>query len=188
MNVAVLAQFGAVLGVTFAARIWAKWRVSARQGKALTTPLVDAVLLESVFAPRAKDGDDADLLAEMRDTFLHLNRQAYAEEFWGLHTQLAALYASLGSAQRSTMRRALVRLVIANDRWLQLVGAKTSAELGVTEAVNPLRALLEIGDTQRFSQDKQEYSKAETVDLRYRGELEKALAALTTEEDQTIVP
>lgn len=179
MNVAVLAQFGVVLGVTFAARIWSKWRVSTRQSKALTTPLVDAVLLESVFAPRAKDGDDANLLAEMRDTFLHLNRQAYAEEFWSLHTQLTALYGTLGPSQQFTMRRALVRLVIANDRWLQLVGAKTSAALGVTEAAPPLRALLEMGDTQRFNQDKQEYSKAESVDLRYRGELEKALATLT---------
>jgi hypothetical protein len=181
MNLVVLERFGAILGVIFAARIWAKWRVSARQAKALTTPLVDAVLLESVFAPRAQDGDDADLLTEMRDTFLHLNRQAYAEEFWGLHAQLASLYATLGPVQQSTMRRALVRLVTVNDRWLQLVGAQTSATLGVTEAVNPLRALLEMGDTQRFNPDKQEYSKSETVDLRYRSELEQALAMLTDE-------
>lgn len=181
MNVVALEQFAAVLGVAFAARVWAKWRVSVQQTKALTTPLVDSVLLESVFAPRAKDGDDADLLAEMRDTFLHLNRRAYVEEFWGLHLQLVALYATLGQLQQTTMRRALIRLVTVNDRWLQLVGAKASAELGVTEAVNPLRALLEIGDTQRFNQDKREYSKADAVDLRYRGELEKALAALTEE-------
>lgn len=181
MNVIALEQFGAALGLVFAARVWSKWRVSVRQRKSLTTPLVDAVLLESVFAPRPKDGDAPDLLAEMRDTFLHLNRQAYAEEFWGLHTQLVSLYEKLADPQRATMRRALVRLVIANDRWLQLVGAKTSAALGLTEAVNPLRALLEMGDSQRFNQDKQEYSKAETVDLRYRGELEKALATLTDE-------
>lgn len=182
MNVLAVEQFGTVLGIMFAARIWSKWRVSVHQRKALITPLVDAVLLESVFAPRAKDGDDPDLLAEMRDTFLHLNRQAYAEEFWGLHTQLIELYEKLGPAQQATMRRALVRLVIVNDRWLQLVGAKTSAALGVTEAINPLRALLEMGDTQRFSQDKQEYSQSETVDLRYRSELENALATLTEQQ------
>lgn len=179
MNVVGLEKFGVGLGVVFAARVWAKWRVSVRERKSFTTPLVDAVLLESVFAPRAKDGDDANLLAEMRDTFLHLNRQSYAEEFWGLHTQLVELYERLAAPQRATMRRALVRLVTANDRWLQLVGAKTSAALGVAEAVNPLRALLEMGDSQRFNQDKQEYSKAESVDLRYRRELEKALAVLT---------
>jgi len=184
MNVVGLEQFGAALGAVFAARIWSKWRVSVRQRQALTTPLVDAVLLESVFAPRPKDGDDADLLAEMRDTFLHLNRQAYAEEFWGLHTQLVALYETLPVPPCATMRRALVRLVTANDRWLQLVGAKTSAALGVTEAINPLRALLEMGDSQRFNRDKTEYTKGETVDLRYRDELEKALATLKTEKVQ----
>lgn len=176
MNLVGGERIAVVLSIFFGARLWAKWRTASSHQKALTTPLVDAVLLESVLAP--KPGDDADLLAEMRDTLLHLNRQAYAEEFWGLHTQLADLYRGLGDVPRATMRRALVRLVTANDRWLQLVGAKTAAELGVAEAAPPLRALLEMGDTQRFNQDKAEYSASETADLRYREELEKALAAL----------
>ncbi len=179
MNVLVLERAGVLLAVVFGTRVWAKWRVARREQAALTTPLVDPILLETVFAPRARDGDDADLLAEMRDTLLHLNRRAYAEEFWHLHTQLASLYGTLGDAPRATMRRALVRLVTANDRWLQLVGAKTAAELGLTEAVPPLTAILEMGDSQRFNREKVEYSAAEAADLRYRQELEQALTALT---------
>lgn len=178
MNVFLLERSGVVLAVVFAARAWAKWRVAGRERAALTTPLVDAALLEAVFAPRPTDGDDPDLLAELRDTFLHLNRRAYADEFWGLHVQIVALSEKVGETQRATLRRAVVRLLTANDRWLQLVGAKTAAELKVTEAIPPLRALLEIGDTQRFNCDKAEYSAAESADLRYREELEQALARL----------
>lgn len=178
MNAFVLERAGVVLAVVFGARVWAKWRVARRERSALTTPLVDAAMLEAVFAPRAKDGDDADLLAEMRDTFIHLNRRAYAEEFWSLHAQLVSLYETLAEAPRATMRRALVRLITANDRWLQLVGAKTAAELGVKEAVPPLIAVLETGDSQRFDQDKAEYSTSEAADVRYRQELEEALTAL----------
>ena len=87
-----------------------------------------------MFQPRPKDGDDGDLLAEMKDTFAHLNRQAWAEEFWGLHAQIATLSQTLGPVQNATLRRAVLRLVTANDCWLQLVGAKTAADLGITEA------------------------------------------------------
>ncbi len=140
------------LGVYFLARAVAKLQTLKRQRLALATPLVDAALLEAVFQPRPKDGDDANLLAEVRDTLAHLNRQAYAEEFWGLHAQIATLDASLAAPQRATLRRALLRLVTANDRWLQVVGAKTSADLGLTEAILPLRGLLETGvsDESRF--------------------------------------
>ena len=82
----------------FLARVWGKWRAAKREQAALTTPLVDAALLEATFAPRPRDGDDPDLLAEMRDTLAHLNRQAYAEEFWGLNAQLSALEKTLLSA------------------------------------------------------------------------------------------
>lgn len=179
MNAFVLERAGVVLAAVFGVRILAKWRIARRERAALTTPLVDVTLIEVVFAPRAKDGDDPNLLAELRDTFLHLNRRAYAEEFWGLHTQLAALYGTLDEAQRTSMRRAVVRLITANDRWLQLAGVKTAAELNVTEAIPPLRALLEMGDTQRFNQEKSEFSTSDAVDLRYRQELEQALMRLS---------
>jgi hypothetical protein len=178
MNLLVLERAGAILALTFGVRALSQWRVARRERAALTTPLVDRAILEATFAPRAKDGDDADLLAELRDTFLHLNRRAYAEEFWGLHTQIVSLSETLGDVPRATLRRAVVRLITANDRWLQLVGAKTAAELGVTEAVPPLIAILEMGDSQRFSPDKAEYSASETADLRFRQELEQALTVL----------
>ncbi len=179
MNLPMLERTGGLLLILFGSRVWAKWRVSRREQAALTTPLFDPVLLEAVFTPRPKDGDDANLLEEMRDTFRHLNRRAYAEEFWDLHRQLAALYGTLAETPKATMRRALLRLLLANDRWLQLVAAQTCAQLQMPEAVPPLRALLELGDSQRYSISKAEYTTADAADVRYRQELEQALATLT---------
>ncbi|MBV9848281.1 MAG: hypothetical protein JO250_01200 [Armatimonadetes bacterium] len=169
MNLPGLERAGGLLLILFGSRVWAKWRTARRERTALTTPLFDAVLLETVFVPRPQDGDDPDLLAEMRDTFRHLNRRAYAEEFWGLHTQLVALYEKLAEPQCATMRRALLRLLLVNDRWLQLVAAKACADLKMPEAVPLLRALLE-PDTS---------PPADAADVRYRQELEQALATLT---------
>ena len=179
MNAIWLERASLAVGAYFFARIVGKWRGTKRERLALTTPLFDATLLEAVFQPRPRDGDDPDLLAEVRDTLAHLNRQAYAEEFWGLDTQITALNEKLGPNQKATLRRALIRLLTANDRWLQLVAAKTSADLGLPEAVPPLRALLEMGDSQRFSVNKAEYSSADSVDLRFRTVLEESLATLT---------
>lgn len=176
-----LVRVGPILGALFVARIVGKWRGSKKQQAAMTTPLFDAALLEAVFHPRAKDGDDPALLAEVRDTLAHLNRQAWAEEFWGLHAQIAALDATLAPPQKATLRRVLLRLLTANDRWLQLVAAKTAADLGLAEAVPPLRAILEMGDSQKFSHSKAEYSSADAVDRRFRIVLEEALATLTME-------
>ena len=180
MNLPMLERTGGLLLILFGSRVWAKWRTVGRTRVEMTTPLFDAVLLETVFAPRAKDGDDPNLLEEMRDTFRHLNRRAYAEEFWSLHQQLVALDAKLAEPQRATLRRALLRLLLVNDRWLQLVAAKTSAELAMPEAVPPLRALLELGDSQRYTVSKAEYTSADAGDVRYRQELEQALATLTS--------
>ncbi len=179
MNGILLERSGIVVGLYFVAQFIGKWRGGKRSRAMLTTPLVDAALLEAVFHPRLKDGDDPDLLAEMRDTLAHLNRQAYAEEFFGLHQQITRLDQTLEPSQKATLRRVLVRLLTANDRWLQLVGAKTAADLGLNEAVPPLRALLEMGDTQRFSQSKAEYSAADMVNLRFRRVLEESLTTLT---------
>lgn len=172
MTIETLERTAAVLGIIFGARAWAGWRAAKRQKAALTTPLFDASLLEAALAPRVKDGDDANLLAELRDTFTHLNRRAYADEFWNLHTQIAALHSKLGPPQQSTLRRALVRLLLVNDRWLQLVAAQSCAALNIQEAAPPLKTLLET------DAGKGKDSKAEATDLRYRGELETALARL----------
>lgn len=153
-----------VLVPFFLARVWGKWRAAKREQAALTTPLVDAALLEATFAPRPRDGDDPDLLAEMRDTLAHLNRQAYAEEFWGLNAQLSALEKTLLPPQKATLRRAVLRLLVANDRWLQMVGAKTAVDLRLAEAVPPLTALLEM--------DRSE-------DARFRAVLEDSLLSLS---------
>ncbi len=177
MNPILFERGGVLLALLFGSRVWAQWRTARRSRVALTTPLVDTVVLEAVFAPRA--GDDPDLLAEMRDTLLHLNRQAYAEEFWGLHTQLSALYPTLKEAPQATMRRALIRLLTANDRWLQLVAARTCADLRLAEAVPPLRALLEIGMPPRFAPGETAPAQVGQIDTRYRAELENALAVLS---------
>ena len=179
MNALWLERSGIALSMYFLARTVGRLRGSKKQKIALQTPLVDAAILEAVFQPRPKDGDDADLLAELRDTLAHLNRQAWAEEFWGLHAQIAALSKTLGPAQNATLRRAILRLLTANDRWLQLVGAKTAADLGVAEAILPIQAILEMGDSQRFTQGKAEISDAEALDVRFRLVLQDSLATLT---------
>ena len=185
MNGVWLERGGIGVGIYFLARFVGKWRGGNTARAMLVTPLVDAALLEAVFHPRVKDGDDPDLLAEMRDTLAHLNRQTYAEEFWTLNAQLASLDKTLGPAQKATLRRALLRLLTANDRWLQLVGAKTAADLDLKEALPPLRGLLELGDTQRFSPSKAEYTAADAVDLRFRRVLEQSLETLMRESVKT---
>lgn len=179
MNALWLERSGLALSLYFLARMVGRYRGAKKQQQAMQTPLVDAAILEAVFHPRPKDGDDADLLAELRETFAHLNRQAWAEEFWGLHEQLAALSETLGPDQNATLRRAVLRLLTANDRWLQLVGAKTAADLGMAEAVPPIRAILEMGDSQRFTRSKAEVSDGDALDVRFRLVLQDALATLT---------
>src|SRR5580698_2631632 len=97
----------------FAIRLLARWRVDRRRHLALTIPLVDPALIESTLAPQP--GDDANLLAELRDTLAHLNRRAYAEEFWALDAQIAALDARLPKAARETLRRAVIRMLETSD-------------------------------------------------------------------------
>ena len=181
MNFVWLERGGIALSLYFLARTVGSYRGSKRQTLALQTPLVDAAILEAVFQPRPKDGDDADLLTELRDTFIHLNRQAWAEEFWGLHEQIASLAKTLGPVQNATLRRTVLRLLTANDRWLQVVGAKTAADLDILEAVPPIQAILEMGDSLRFTRSKAEVSDGDALDVRFRLVLEDALATLTGE-------
>jgi hypothetical protein len=143
MTTQTLINTGAFLAASYVVRLWARWRVERRKVIALTTPLVDAVLIETVFAARPTEGDDPDLLAEMRDTILHLNRQSYAEEFWGLHKQLSQLDDKLGPPQQATLRRAVTRLLETDDPWLQIVAAKTAADLRLATAVPRINELLD---------------------------------------------
>ncbi len=175
MNGIWLERSAVALTMYFLARTVGRFRGTKKQQAALRTPLVDAAVLEAVFHPRpqdsdAKNGDDADLLAELRDTFAHLNRQAWAEEFWGLHTQIAALSETLGPAQSATLRRAILRLLSSNDRWLQLVAAQTAADIKMAEAVPFLQALLTEADKQ-----------SDAADTYTRSVLENAMAALTAQ-------
>ncbi len=162
MNTDTLIRGGVAVSAIFLARIVGGWRGSRQKKAALTTPLFDAALLEAALQPRPRDGDDPVLLAELKATLTHLNRQAWASEFWDLHTQIAALDATLAPRPRATLRRAILRLLLMEDRWLQTVAAQTASDLDLTDAVRPLQARLALGGE----------------DPRFRAVLENALAHL----------
>jgi hypothetical protein len=164
ITVATLLRPAAVLTAYFLIRVVTKYRVAKRAQAALTTPLVDPVLLETTFA--ARPGEDANLLAELRDTLIHLNRQSYAEEFWGIDAQLTALDGKLPDASRPTLRSAMIRMLDSDDRWLQIVGAKGSAALKCTEAAERIRALTD------------EAAGTGTQNARFREELSAAMDKL----------
>jgi len=147
----------------FIIRVIAKYRVDRKRREALLTPLIDPVKFETLFVPR--EGEDANLVEELRDTIAHLNRQAYAEEFYGLDAQIAALDGNLPARARNTLRAVMIRLLETDERWLQLVAAKTCSRLNISDAVPRLEKLLE-GTTPEEGG-------------RYREELEKVTAELT---------
>ena len=155
---------GIALTLYFIALAVGRFRAGRRQQAALRMPLFDAAALEAVFHPRSQDSDDAALLTELREMFASVNRGADAEEFFALHTQIAALSQTLVPAQRASLRRAGLRLLTSNDHLLQCVGAQTAADLQIAEATAPLQALL--------SED--------ALDSRTRKVLEESLAALTS--------
>ena len=126
---------GLALAVYFAALAAGRFRAARKQKAALRTPLFDAAVLEAVFHPRLQDGDDAALLTNLREMFAALNRQADAEKFSHLHTQIAALSQTLAPPQAATLRRAVLRLAVSGDAALQSVGAQTAADLGLTDPV-----------------------------------------------------
>ena len=140
MNVDTVLRAGLIFAGFFGIRAIAQYRVDKRKRQTYVVPLIDPVKLEALFAPAA--GDDANMLAELRDTFIHLNRQAYAEEFYGLDVQITALDAGLPEPARQTMRRQMLRLLSSDDRWLQLVAAKVSGSLGIAEALPRLIDLI----------------------------------------------
>ena len=163
-----LAKTAGVIGGYFAIRIVAGWRVDKRKRVSMSTPLVDPILLETTFAPR--EGDDVNLLAEVRDTLAHLNRQAYAEEFWKVSDQIVALDETLPPPAKSTLRLALVRMLETDDRWLQIVAAKASGALKVSAASSRIDSLLtEIADSD------------DGIDARLRIVLTESMEALESE-------
>lgn len=169
------AKTAAVIGGYFVIRVISGFRVDKRKQASMRTPLIDPILLETTFAPRP--GEDANLLAELRDTLAHLNRQAYAEEFWNVSDHMAELDAKLPASARPTLRSALERMLETDSRWLQIVAAKACGALGAQEASAKLRELTEaIADSE------------DPVDLRLRGVLSDALAAIDVGVDGTASP
>lgn len=176
MNIASVERVSILLGCGFAIRAWATWRAQKRKRADFRERLVDGAVLEAVFNPRPKEKDDSDLLDEMRDTFSHLNRRAYAEEFWGITDQLVTLEGRLEEEQKGTMRRAVIRLITADDRWLQLIGARTAVRLHLKDAAGPLRTVVEGIPTSLAS-----LQPPTAADVRYKEELEDALRQLDPE-------
>jgi hypothetical protein len=142
------------------------------------TPLFDPYLLDTTLDPEARPQDDPAVLADLRSTLSHLNRQSFAQEFWDLAKQLEEYYAKLPERSRPTMRRALVRLLMVNDRWLQIVAAKTCAGLHLPEAVAPLRAILEIRRSEAFPMDDESRGAGESAEDQFMATIESSLAAL----------
>jgi hypothetical protein len=172
MNLVAFERTVLVLGSGFLLRTWFSWRTQQRKRKDFEARLVDGAVLEAAFTPQRGMDDDPDLLAEMRDTFAHLNRRAYAEEFWGITDQLVTLHENLDPPQRNTMERAVVRLISTKDRWLQLIGARTSVRLGLNEAIGSIQTLIKT-HTDAVSTDDET-----PADLRWREELEEAVRSL----------
>ena len=172
INYQTLIYVGGLVVITSVGRIWAKAKVSAREKKKHTTPLYDAVLLEIATTPVKGEDDDPDVLAEVRATLAHLNRQSFADEFWGLDKQLVPYYGRLPVKSRPTMRRALVRLLESGDHWLEVVAARTCANLTLREAVPVLTARLDAIAAE---------PGASTAQQRFHDELSKALDKLSAQ-------
>jgi hypothetical protein len=164
----------------FISRVWVKYKQDRKVRKDYDTQLFDDVLLANVFMPRKKDGDNVDVLAEVYQTLTHLNRQHFASEFWDLDKQLTKYYSGLPEQYRPTMRRALIRMVTVNDRWLQILAARTCAALSLREAILPLRGLIELGDTMQPGDRDKDYGRNDAASERFYQEIEQALSKLDT--------
>ena len=134
-----LERGGLALALYFAAAAAGRFRAEQKRRAASKIPLADAAVLEAVFHPRPADGDAPALLSSLRDCFAHVNNQASADKFLGLHTEIAAL----PLADSASVRRALLRALASNDRWLQAAAAAAVADLGLAEAGPRLAALLD---------------------------------------------
>lgn len=132
-----------IAAIYFASRIWARAKFSAIAKRKFTTPLFDVVALEIATTPTREGESDPAVLEDIRQTFKHLNRQSFAEEFWSLDKQLTAYYEKLPVGCRATMRASMIKMLDSGDRWLQVVAAKTCADLTFREAAPALRTLIE---------------------------------------------
>jgi len=166
INLHALLYAAGVAGVTLASRVWVRFRQDRRARRDAQKPLFDAVLLEVALTPR--EGDDPDILVEMRQTLTHLNRRSFAKEFWGLGDQLASYYERLPEGSQPTMRRAVLRLIEQPDRWLQRIGATTAARLNMAEAAPALRRTLAALGT----------AAPGTADARFRDEIAAAISQI----------
>lgn len=138
-NVDHVLRAGLIFGGFLVIRAIAKYRVDRRSQASYVTHLVDPVKFETLFV--AQPGEDENLIAELRDTIAHLNREAYAEEFYSLDQQIGALDHNLPAVARNTLRAEMLRLLDSDERWLQLVAAKTCARLNVTDALPRLEVI-----------------------------------------------
>jgi hypothetical protein len=180
MNPQSLLYSGGVIVIMFASRIWYKYRRDRQMRIGYETPLFDDSLLATVCMPRKKDGDNADVLAEINQTLSHLNRQHYADEFWELDKQLTTYYVQLPEHYRPTLRRALIRMLTVNDRWLQVLAARTCASLSLREAILPLRGLIEIGDSLQLGDRDWDYGRNDRRSEQFHEEIRRALTKLDT--------
>jgi len=178
INTVTLVYVGGLAGITFFSRLWVKFRQDRKQRKLYDTPLFDDTLLDTICMPRKKDDDNADVLAEIHQTLLHLNRQHFAKEFWDLDKQLTTYYAGLPEQYRPTFRRAILRMVTISDRWLQILAARTCSALSFREAILPLRGLLEISDSQQIGDPDKDYGRNDSVSEQYHQEIQRALTKL----------
>lgn len=126
-------KLGLVVALPFVVRITAKWRASKKERIAHSIPLFDGAVLEAALEPRLAS-DDRDVLLEIKDTLTKLNRQTLAEELWDLPNQLSDYYKALSDQGKSTLERALVRMIESTDRWLQLLAARTAGNIRYTSA------------------------------------------------------
>jgi len=123
-------------------RIWVLYRRDRKARRAFRAQLFDTTMLDNALS--GVGGDDRDVLLELRETFAHLNREAFADELWALDRQLCAYYERIPKASRPTMRQALISLIASEDRWLSLIAAKASARIGFVEADAALSARIEV--------------------------------------------
>lgn len=155
-----------IAAIPFVSRVYAKYRIAKKAEREEALALFDAVELE--IATTARANEDADILAEIRDALTHLNRRRFAAQVWEIDTQLAVYYGRLPQDKRDTMEAALARMIESRDRWLQVIGAKTSAALNLRQNAPAVAALKE-----RLAVDEQD-----DATRRFRDELEAAIERL----------
>jgi hypothetical protein len=122
-----MTYIGATVVAGIFSRIWFSYRKDRAARRAMNTALFPNRVLESILAPG--EDDDPNILSELKNTILLLNRQTYAEEFWNLDKNLVKYHKHIPVKSRPTMERMLIRCIESDEKWLQIMGAKTSSAL-----------------------------------------------------------